>query len=143
MTTDLLIEGREVGALSGETFERVSPAHDTPDLGESAATPPRHSHGDAHNHLGQDVLALVVHEPVGVVAIITPWNFPLLIVSQKLPFALAAGCTAVVKPSELTAGTTARLGRLLLEAGLDDGVVNIVTGDGEAGAPARAPPRPH
>ncbi len=54
---------------------------------------------------------MVVNEPVGVVAMITPWNFPLLIVSQKLPFALAVGCTAVVKPSELTSGTTVRLGR--------------------------------
>lgn len=104
------------------------------DLWEYAASLARHSYGDAHNDLGQDVLAMVVNEPIGVISIITPWNFPLLIVSQKLPFALAAGCTAVVKPSELTAGTTARLGRLLLEAGLDDGVVNVVTGRGGVGA---------
>ena len=57
----------------------------------------------------------------GVVAIITPWNFPLLIVSQKLPFALAVGCTAVVKPSELTSGTTLLLGEILIEADPDGG----------------------
>src|SRR2546423_4855763 len=80
--------------------------------------------------LGQDVLAKVVKDPVGVVAMITPWNFPLLIVSQKLPFALAAGCTAVIKPSELTPGTTLRLGEILQEAGVPDGAVNIVSGYG-------------
>ncbi|MGN6243323.1 MAG: aldehyde dehydrogenase family protein, partial [Motilibacteraceae bacterium] len=65
-----------------------------------------------------------------VVGMITPWNFPLLIVSQKLPFALAVGCTAVVKPAELTSGTTVRLAELCREAGLPDGVVNVVTGAG-------------
>ena len=50
------------------------------------------------------MLALVVHEPIGVVGMITPWNFPLLIISQKLPFALAVGNTAVIKPSESTSG---------------------------------------
>jgi betaine-aldehyde dehydrogenase len=69
-------------------------------------------------------------EPIGVVAMITPWNFPLLIISQKLPFALAAGCTAVVKPSELTPGTTLMLGKLIQEADFPAGVVNIVTGYG-------------
>lgn len=103
-------------------------------LWEYAATLARHTYGDAHNALGPDTLAMVVNEPVGVVGIITPWNFPLLIVSQKLPFALAAGNTAVVKPSEHTSGTTIMLAGLLLEAGLPDGVVNIVTGAAGAGA---------
>jgi betaine-aldehyde dehydrogenase len=105
-----------------------------------AATLARHAYGDAHNHLGDDVLALVLNEPVGVVAVITPWNFPLLILSQKLPFALAVGCTAVVKPSELTPGTTLHLGRLLEEAGLDPGVVNMLTGHGDVGAAMTAHP---
>jgi len=100
-----------------ESGKPITQAHGeveaTAELWEYAATLARHAYGDAHSALGADVLGLVLHEPVGVVAMITPWNFPLLIVSQKLPFALAAGCTAVVKPSELTAGTTARLGRLL------------------------------
>jgi betaine-aldehyde dehydrogenase len=93
-----------------------------------AATLARHAYGDAHNMLGDDVLAVVVHEPVGVVAMITPWNFPLLIISHKLPFALAVGCAALVKPSELTPGTTVHLARLLVETGLPNGVVNVVAG---------------
>ncbi len=50
--------------------------------------------GDSHNTLGRDMLGVVLKEPIGVVSIIRPWNFPFWIVSQKLPFALAAGCTA-------------------------------------------------
>ena len=73
---------------------------------------------------------VVTKEPIGVCAAITPWNFPFLIVGQKLPFALAAGCTAVVKPSELTSGSTLLLGEILAEAGVPDGVVNIITGTG-------------
>jgi acyl-CoA reductase-like NAD-dependent aldehyde dehydrogenase len=61
-------------------------------------------------HTGQGTLGVVLRDPIGVVSIITPWNFPFLIVSQKLPFALAAGCTAVVKPSEMTSGSTFVLG---------------------------------
>jgi betaine-aldehyde dehydrogenase len=68
-----------------------------------------------------------------VVAMITPWNFPLLIISQKLPFALAVGCTAAIKPSNLTSGTTVHLARLIGEAGAPAGVVNVVTGSGGVG----------
>ena len=101
------------------------------DLWRYAAALARTQGGDSHNTLGPDMLGLVLKEPVGVVGIITPWNFPFLIVSQKLPFALAAGCTAVVKPSELTPSTTVMLGELLAEAGLPAGVVNIVLGYGQ------------
>jgi acyl-CoA reductase-like NAD-dependent aldehyde dehydrogenase len=99
-----------------------------------AATLAQHQYGDAHNALGNDYIGMIVKEPVGVVGIITPWNFPLLIVSQKLPFALAVGCTAVVKPSQLTSGTTVMLGKFCQEAGIPAGVVNIVTGQGAVGA---------
>ncbi len=98
-----------------------------------AATLAQHAYGDAHNGLGENYLAFTVKEPVGVVGVITPWNFPLLIVSQKLPFALAAGCTAVVKPSDLTPGTTTRLVQILHEEGLPAGVVNLVHGGGDVG----------
>lgn len=100
------------------------------DLWHYAATLARQLHGDSYNNLGEDTLGVVLREPVGVVSVITPWNFPLLIVSQKLPFALAAGCTAVVKPSEMTSATTLMLGEILLDAGLPPGVVNILVGDG-------------
>jgi len=75
----------------------------------------------------------VLKEPVGVVGIITPWNFPLLIVSQKLPFALAVGCTTVIKPSDLTPGTTTRLVQILHEEGLPPGAANLVHGGGDVG----------
>jgi acyl-CoA reductase-like NAD-dependent aldehyde dehydrogenase len=87
-------------------------------------------HGEAHSHLGEDFTGLVVREPCGVVGMITPWNFPLLQLVQKLPFALGAGCTAVCKPSELTSGTTVEMARLLTEAGVPPGVFNVVTGPG-------------
>lgn len=101
------------------------------DLWRYAAALARTLHGDSHNTLGPDMLGIVLKEPIGVVSVITPWNFPFLIVSQKLPFALAAGCTAVVKPSEMTPSTTVILGELLIEAGLPAGVVNIVLGFGQ------------
>ncbi|MGV9866271.1 aldehyde dehydrogenase [Rhodococcus koreensis] len=75
-------------------------------------------------------------EPVGVVAIITPWNSPLMLLAWKLAPALAAGCTVVIKPSEFTSASTLELVRLLEEAGLPPGVVNVVTGFGnEVGGP--------
>jgi len=78
----------------------------------------------------------VVYEPVGVCALITPWNYPLLQTAWKVAPALAAGCTFVLKPSELTPHTAIHLMRLLDEAGLPAGVANLVLGAGpEAGAP--------
>jgi phenylacetaldehyde dehydrogenase len=70
-------------------------------------------------------------EPVGVVAQIIPWNFPLAMAAWKLGPALAAGCTCVLKPAEQTPLTALRLGELILEAGFPPGVVNILTGNGE------------
>lgn len=99
-----------------------------------AATLAQHAYGDAHNALGEEHLGLSLREPVGVVSVITPWNFPLLIASQKLPFALAVGCSAVVKPSQLTPGSTLLLGDLVAEAGVPAGVVNVVTGRGGVGS---------
>jgi acyl-CoA reductase-like NAD-dependent aldehyde dehydrogenase len=73
-------------------------------------------------------------EPVGVCGQIIPWNFPLLMAAWKIAPALAAGCTIVLKPAEQTPITALRLGELALEAGLPEGVLNVVTGDGETGA---------
>lgn len=101
------------------------------DLWRYAAALARTLHGESHNTLGSDMLGLVLKEPVGVVSLITPWNFPFLILSQKLPFALAAGCTCVVKPSELTPTTATIMGELLQAVGLPHGVVNIVHGYGQ------------
>jgi len=78
-----------------------------------------------------DVHSVVVHEPIGVCAMITPWNYPLLQASWKVAPALAAGDTFVLKPSELTPLSTVHLFRLLAEAGVPDGVANLVTGPGD------------
>ncbi|WP_315704182.1 MULTISPECIES: aldehyde dehydrogenase family protein [unclassified Bradyrhizobium] len=77
-----------------------------------------------------DALTYTVREPVGVVAAIVPWNFPLMIGMWKLAPALACGCTVVMKPAELTSLSALRIGELALEAGLPSGVLNIVTGPG-------------
>jgi aldehyde dehydrogenase (NAD+) len=73
-------------------------------------------------------------EPVGVCGQIIPWNFPLLMAAWKIAPALAAGCTVVLKPAEQTPITALRLAELALEAGIPEGVVNVITGDGETGA---------
>ncbi len=72
------------------------------------------------------------HEPVGVVATITPWNSPLLLLAWKIAPALAAGCTVVAKPSEFTSASTLEFARLFEEAGFPPGVFNVVTGTGAA-----------
>ena len=81
-----------------------------------------------------EVVSRVVREPVGVCALITPWNYPLLQISWKVAPALAAGCTVVVKPSEVTPLSTVRLVALLEEAGVPAGAVNLVLGAGPVGA---------
>jgi len=73
-------------------------------------------------------------EPVGVCGQIIPWNFPLLMGTWKVAPALAAGCTLVLKPAEQTPLTALRLGELALDAGVPEGVLNVVTGDGATGA---------
>ena len=80
---------------------------------------------------GVRVNAYTRREPVGVVAQIIPWNFPLVMAAWKLAPALAAGCTCVLKPAEQTPLTALRLGELIVEAGFPAGVVNILTGYGE------------
>jgi phenylacetaldehyde dehydrogenase len=72
--------------------------------------------------------AYTLREPVGVVGQIIPWNFPLLMAAWKLGPALATGCTIVLKPAEQTPLTALRLGELIQEAGIPDGVVNIIPG---------------
>ena len=81
-----------------------------------------------------DMLCYTRKEPVGVCGQIVPWNFPLLMACWKIAPALAAGCTVVLKPAEQTPLTALRLGELALEAGVPEGVLNVLTGDGETGA---------
>lgn len=80
--------------------------------------------------VGHEALALVTREPVGVVGVVVPWNFPMTLAAWKVAPALAAGCTVVVKPSELSPLSMLRVAEIALEAGLPPGVLNVVTGDG-------------
>ncbi|OJU03255.1 MAG: sorbosone dehydrogenase [Rhizobium sp. 63-7] len=97
------------------------------EVGAGAA---RMLHGDSFNSLGDDLFGMVLREPIGVVGLITPWNFPFLILCERVPFILASGCTMVVKPSEVTSATTLLLAEVLAEAGLPAGVYNVITGSG-------------
>ena len=100
------------------------------DMYEYASGLARSLHGDSFNNLGDGMFGLVTREPVGVVGIITPWNFPFLILCERVPYILASGCTIVAKPSEVTSATSLILAEILTEAGLPDGCMNVVTGSG-------------
>ena len=91
--------------------------------------------GAVDKHTGSTIpvaggVTMTFHEPLGVVGVITPWNFPILTAAWKIGPALACGNTVVVKPSELTPLSTIRLGQLALEAGIAEGVLNVVVGTG-------------
>jgi gamma-glutamyl-gamma-aminobutyraldehyde dehydrogenase len=108
-------------------------ATDVPDMVESLRW-----HAEAADKLydqvaptAPDVVAMIVREPVGVVGAVLPWNFPLYLAGWKIGPALASGNSIVIKPAEQTSLTALMLGRLALEAGVPDGVLNIVTGYGE------------
>ncbi|MBP1885563.1 aldehyde dehydrogenase family protein [Sinorhizobium mexicanum] len=131
---DAIESGKPISQAKGELAGAA-------DIWRYAAALARDLSGESYNTLGDGTLGVVLREAIGVVSIITPWNFPFLIVSQKLPFALAAGCTTVVKPSELTSASTLVLGEILEAAGAPAGVVNIIVGTGpEAGAPLTSHP---
>ncbi|MCP3709893.1 aldehyde dehydrogenase family protein [Paraburkholderia sp. CNPSo 3274] len=88
-----------------------------------------------------DYQATIVREPAGVVALIVPWNFPMVTTAWKLAPALAAGCTVILKPSEITPLPELALAAIIADAGVPRGVVNVVTGTGtEVGAPLAAHP---
>jgi len=80
---------------------------------------------------GEHAVALIVKEPAGVVGLVLPWNFPLLMAAWKLAPALAAGCSTLVKPAEQTPLSVLRLAELAAEAGLPEGVLNVLPGMGE------------
>ncbi|HVO81707.1 MAG TPA: aldehyde dehydrogenase family protein [Terriglobales bacterium] len=89
-------------------------------------------HGETVNSF-ENAFTYTLREPVGVVGMIIPWNFPLLLASWKLGPALACGCTVVLKPAEQTPLTALRFGELAIEAGVPAGVINILTGGPEVG----------
>jgi betaine-aldehyde dehydrogenase len=92
--------------------------------------------------VGPDAMSLVVKEPMGVAAGITPWNYPMMMAVQKVAPALAAGCAFILKPAEQTPLTALEIPKILEEAGLPAGVLHVITGFGEtAGAPLVESPR--
>jgi acyl-CoA reductase-like NAD-dependent aldehyde dehydrogenase len=96
--------------------------------------------GDVH-HMDRDAMFMVWKEPMGVAVGITPWNYPMMMASQKVAAALAAGCCFILKPPEQTPLTCLELPTILEEAGLPSGVFHVLTGFGEtAGAPLVAHP---
>jgi betaine-aldehyde dehydrogenase len=86
-------------------------------------------HGQTYE-VPDEIQAMVIREPIGVVGIIVPWNYPLVMAAQKMSAALAAGCTVVVKPSTQTPLTLIRLFEIIEEVGLPNGVANLVLGSG-------------
>ena len=87
-------------------------------------------HGQSQT-ITPELLSLTLKEPIGVIGMILPWNFPLLLVSWKMAPALAAGCTMVIKPSELTPHGTIELAQICEECGIPKGVINVCPGKGE------------
>jgi aldehyde dehydrogenase (NAD+)/gamma-glutamyl-gamma-aminobutyraldehyde dehydrogenase len=85
---------------------------------------------------GPGALALITKEPAGIAGAILPWNFPLVMAAWKIAPALAVGCSAVIKPAEQTPLSTIRLAELMQEAGVPDGVINIIPGYGETAGKA-------
>lgn len=79
---------------------------------------------------GDDAIAMIVREPVGVVGAVLPWNFPLLMLAWKIGPALAAGCSVIVKPAEQTSLTALRVAELAMEAGIPRGILQVLPGDG-------------
>ena len=85
---------------------------------------------------GLSALALIVKEPAGVAGAVLPWNFPLVMAAWKIAPSLSVGCSAIIKPAEQTPLSTIRLAELMQEAGVPDGVINIIPGYGETAGQA-------
>jgi betaine-aldehyde dehydrogenase len=121
---------------TGKPYQLVSLGGDLPfsvDNLRFFAAAARDTHGYSSGEYLKGYTSIYRREPVGVVGQITPWNYPLMMAIWKIGPALAAGCTIVLKPAPTTPLTTLMLAELIQEAGIPDGVVNIVTGGNEVG----------
>ena len=98
---------------------------------EWAAEQSLRSYGKIFESPELDKKMFYIRKPVGVVAAITPWNFPLAMVTRKVAAAIAAGCSIILKPSELTPLTALKFGELAIESGIPNGVFNIINGDAQ------------
>jgi acyl-CoA reductase-like NAD-dependent aldehyde dehydrogenase len=136
----LVEEHRDELALL-ETLDTGKPIGDTTSVDATGAATTLRWYAEAADKLygevaptGRDALATITREPVGVVAAIVPWNYPLIITTWKLGPALIAGNSVIVKPAEQSPMATLRLAALATEAGLPDGVLNVLPGEGATGA---------
>lgn len=141
---DLLLEHRDELAVM-ESLDSGKPIRDnvTGDLPETAETFKYHAEAidklqDAITAGDSGHLSLVVREPLGVIAAITPWNFPIQMAAWKLAPVLAAGNSIILKPASLTPLTTLKLAELSAEAGIPAGVLNVVLGSGSVAGNALA-----
>ena len=114
--------GKPLGQALGEVVR-------TAELFEYASHLALDFHGDSYK-ISDTYDAILVREPIGVVGVIIPWNFPLMIFAFKVAPALSIGCTVVCKPATYTAGIAYEAARIFKEAGLPDGVLNVISGDG-------------
>jgi succinate-semialdehyde dehydrogenase / glutarate-semialdehyde dehydrogenase len=135
---DLIIANREDIALimTSEQGKPLAEARGEVDYAASFieffAEEAKRVYGEINPTFRADSRILVLKQPIGVVAAITPWNFPAAMITRKVAPALAVGCTAVVKPAPETPLTALALGELGLRAGLPTGVLNLITGDAPA-----------
>jgi betaine-aldehyde dehydrogenase len=121
---------------TGKPYQLVSLGGDLPFAVDNLrffAAAARDTHGYSSGEYMKGYTSIYRREPVGVVGQITPWNYPVMMAIWKIGPALAAGCTIVLKPAPTTPLTTLMLAELIQEAGIPDGVVNIVTGGNEVG----------
>lgn len=118
---------REVGKPIEQSLAEV---REGVSLWRYAAASLRSIHGEFYPAVAPGTQAFTIIEPVGVVGLILPWNFPFIVSAERLPFILAAGCTVVVKPSEYASGSAFEVGEILDRAGLPAGVYNVVSGYG-------------
>lgn len=117
-----LEQGKPIAESRGEIAYAIS-------FLDWAAEEGKRIYGDIIPASVPDKRILVLRQPVGVTAIITPWNFPSAMITRKLGPALAAGCTVVIKPAEATPLSALAIGELACEAGFPPGVINIITGN--------------
>ena len=121
---------------TGKPYEFISKGGDLPFVVDNLrffATAARDTGGSSAGEYNSAYTSMLRREPCGVSAGIAPWNYPLLMAAWKIGSALAAGCTSIIKPSEMTPRTTLLLGEIAQEAGLPDGVLNIITGAADTG----------
>lgn len=116
-------QGKPVNEARGEILKLADACH-------FYAEEATRIHGETFPNDTTDFESTVVREPIGVVGAIAPWNYPAELIGWKLCAALAAGCTIVIKPAEITPFTALAIGEKIVEAGIPAGVVNIVTGRG-------------